>query len=485
MVENGRIEISMFLGEEVPSDRYAIFIKGEQFDTERKEFDYVSPFAAKLKLRELSEKTTWESFKATFFEYCVMVDFDYSKLSEVGFDQDSFFKKLFASKPQTGFETHNDLVDYYNTCYHMQVIEQKEFAADRKSYFMTNLSEMTVDASEFISLKEDVQLKICEKILPEVLISLSAFQTFLNESVIICPLETATVWNTFEEIIENHSDAFVLSEDTASKLSNINDKEKVFKYMFENRPEVFTLENIKALYDSAIKKCYEDENSKKTSTGGGGGGGSSISIDRTPAKKDEENKLETIPENNVSESTNIFSDLGGVEWAKEAILSLYSKGIVSGVGEGKFLPDNNVTREEFVKLVVEAFEFESSLNENFFTDVEPEAWYAGYINTAVNYGIVKGVDDTNFGVGQQITRQDMVTILYRAMEVMGLNLTASDDILFADAEKIAPYALEAVRLMAGNGIVNGISENEFSPDTFATRAQSAKIIYNVLSKNLD
>lgn len=482
VVVNGKIDISMFLGEEVPTDYYAVFISGEQFDTVREEFYYVSPFAAKLKLKELNEKTTWESFKTTFFEYCDLVELDYSKISETGFNQDNFFKKLFTSKPAAGFETHNDLVDYFKACYHMQVIEQKELSADRRSYLMANHSEMKIDASEFISLGEVVQLKICEKISPELLVTPLIFQNFLNESAVICPFETATVWNTFEETIEKHSDVFVLDEDAISKFSKIKDKEKVFKYMFENRPEVYTIENINALYNSAIEKRYEDENKKAPS---GGGGASTISIDKTPDKDNEEKKPETAPENNISETANVFSDLEGVDWAKEAIQYLYSKGIVSGVGEGKFLPNNNVTREEFVKLVVEAFKLEISLNKSSFSDVDTQAWYADYISAAVNCGIINGIDETNFGVGQPISRQDMVTILYRVINAKGVNLTDSSDVIFADAEKIAPYALDAVKLMAGNGIVNGVSANEFSPDTFATRAQSAKIIYNVLLKNID
>lgn len=169
----------------------------------------------------------------------------------------------------------------------------------------------------------------------------------------------------------------------------------------------------------------------------------------------------------------VFTDTKSVPWAQEAIDTLYSKNIISGISDTEFAPDKSITREEFVKLIVCAFGIEAQDDEIFYADVTEDAWYEQYIKTASSKKIVSGISDNLFGVGQNITRQDMAVILYRAMQLSPVTSLE----IFADDNAIASYAKEAVYTMKELQIISGMGENCFMPLENATRAQAAKMIY--------
>ena len=175
-----------------------------------------------------------------------------------------------------------------------------------------------------------------------------------------------------------------------------------------------------------------------------------------------------------------FSDIDNYEWAMIGILALADRGIINGVSEDRFDPSRNITREEFVKILVGALGLSDyPYSGNRFSDAQDGDWFTKYINIAAELGIVKGVGDGKFGVGSNITRQDMAVMLYNALKYRGVNI-AADAFRFDDDAAIAPYAKEAVGALHAMGAINGMTETTFVPAGFATRAQAAKIIYSVL-----
>lgn len=178
-------------------------------------------------------------------------------------------------------------------------------------------------------------------------------------------------------------------------------------------------------------------------------------------------------------NTSRFSDMVGVEWAIEAVDTLYDLGIVSGDGTGKFNPNGNVTREEFAKMLVGVFGFENTGNPVSFYDVDENEWYAEYVQKAAQNGIVLGDETGNFGVGQFITRQDMAVMILRALDTIDKKPNTTVENTFADDMEIADYAKEAVYGMNNAGIVSGVGENRFAPLQNATRAEAAKMLYGV------
>lgn len=191
---------------------------------------------------------------------------------------------------------------------------------------------------------------------------------------------------------------------------------------------------------------------------------------RQPDKTDE-------PAENGGSQTlpDAFSDLDGVEWAKESINALAAAGIVNGVGGGAFAPERNVTRAEFVKMAVEAFGFEHSGQALEFTDVDGGEWYADVVAIAAENGIVNGYGDGSFLPGNNISCQDAALILSRVAGMKGINMAAPASLPADDGT--SEYAREAVSLLRSNGVIS--DEMGFEPLEKATRAQSAYMIYQI------
>lgn len=232
-------------------------------------------------------------------------------------------------------------------------------------------------------------------------------------------------------------------------------------------------------YD-ALQQAFEDA-SKKTSSSSGGGGSLTVSNKQTndigtsaaaPVTGNTEEK-ETMP-------IDIFTDIDNVIWAKEAIVYLTEKSVINGKAENLFYPNDNITREEFVKIAVLAFMPDAEAGEISFTDVDKNEWYAEYIAKAYNAGIISGYSDDVFGVGNTITREDIAVILYRIAKQRGI---ISDDTLnsgFEDEAEISDYAKTAVATLSDNGIINGRDNGIFAPKAPATRAETAKMVYRLL-----
>lgn len=178
----------------------------------------------------------------------------------------------------------------------------------------------------------------------------------------------------------------------------------------------------------------------------------------------------------------IFNDIKDFPWAQKAITSLYNMGVLNGVSKDSFEPQREINREEFTKLIVQAF-FSPDKNAVInFEDVSPSDWSYTYIATAHSLGIINGVSTDMFGVGQPISRQDMALILYRAINAAKIDLPQVQSISFTDASDVSPYAMDGVAAISGYGIINGFEDGSFAPRLSATRAQAAKIIYETLLK---
>ena len=181
---------------------------------------------------------------------------------------------------------------------------------------------------------------------------------------------------------------------------------------------------------------------------------------------------EKKPEQTVAEKAkDAFSDLGSVEWAKESINALAKDKIVNGIGDGTFAPERSVTRAEFVKMIVEAFDFEGTGSAEF-EDIAGDEWYAEVVLIAANNGIVNGYDG-KFSPTDNISCQDAALILRRVAEMKGIGLPKPP----AEESEAAEYARGAVAMLKGNGIIT--EEMGFSAQENATRAQSAYMIYNI------
>ncbi len=187
----------------------------------------------------------------------------------------------------------------------------------------------------------------------------------------------------------------------------------------------------------------------------------------------------------ISTNTNTdnqfsFTDIASVTYAQEAIEALLDKGIVTMPSEKMFYPDRNLTRAEFVKMIVLSRDMYYGNAENCFGDVSEDDWYYQYVLAAINNKIIEGDGSGNFRPNDYITREDICVIIARILGEKNVSVSER----FADDADIADYANAAVYQMKAAGIINGIGNNTFAPKMNTTRAMAAKIIYGLMKEGV-
>lgn len=328
--------------------------------------------------------------------------------------------------------------------------------AEQKSYVTASVKATVTEATLVSQFKEYTGIAL----------------TLLNNAAI----EKGDIKNA----IENQHEKIGLTTEEYTKYTALSDSEKeiAVAYMVDNYGNTQTMSAFISLYNQGVTSA---QNSTVTGTlptpgVGGGSGGSSGSFVMTPVT-DGKYELEP-PASGIS-----FDDIEQAAWAKDAIHKLAELQIVNGKADRIFAPNDNITREEFVSIVVRAFELTKASKDITFTDVSADAWYYNAVKTAYNCEIITGLDDTTFGVGERITRQDMAVIISRAVDFCNMELyTVHMDKELNDMDAIPDYATSAVKKMVKAGVINGYEDGAFKPQNQATRAQAVQIIYNILYK---
>lgn len=244
---------------------------------------------------------------------------------------------------------------------------------------------------------------------------------------------------------------------------------------------VSELANSPATTPQALKAAIQVANNAKTPSGGGSSSGGSSSAGNGIIIVDKNNESKTETEIIPSVKTEKFTDLVNASWAKEAVEALADKGVISGYDDGTFRPNANVTREEFVKMVVVAFDIPYEGKNCSFLDVFENDWFRPYVGAAQECGIVTGIADDIFGIRKEITRQEAVVILKRAADYAGITFEPIREYKqFSDQDNISDFAREAVEVLYQSGTVNGRADGGFAPLATCTRAETAKMIYGII-----
>ncbi|NBD24471.1 M20/M25/M40 family metallo-hydrolase [Paenibacillus glycinis] len=222
-------------------------------------------------------------------------------------------------------------------------------------------------------------------------------------------------------------------------------------------------------------------------TGGGGGGGGTGTTDPTTPTEPVNPTEPTTPTDPTGPvlGAPAFTDLGPVaSWAKDAIESLASKGIVKGIDDkGSFAPLKQVTRAEFLTMLVRAFDLKAENATISFSDVKSGAWYYEAVAAAVEAGIAQGVGGGKFDPNRPITREEMAIMAANLLStIKDLQVTdvAGQLSKFKDQGSMASYAKEAIALLTQTGVITGTSADAFTPKGIANRAQAAVIISRIL-----
>ncbi len=387
-------------------------------------------------------------------------------------NKDKIFETLSLKKYENIEEVRTE---FYNTVLLLGLNE----CTSTEEYIEKNKEELLkyidLDNEDYIKYKTDINEKIKQAQSVEEL-----SEKFVTEIILCCMNnvevgardEVGRILNTYKE--------YITFPEEYTKYSN---KEKTYKYMIGE--EYKNLEDITKQLSEAVKKAKEEDDSKNnssSSSGGGSSGGGGFSgtyipaVTTKPVEPQGENPVEEITDEKQDLS---FEDLDNVQWAWDAIEYLSEIGIISGKEEGKFAPNDMVTREEFIKMIVGAFGIKHTKAKLAFSDIDTEAWYYNYVMWAYAEGIITGKNDTVFGIGENIKREDIAVILNRVAEYKGVELSAGEND-FADSEQISAYAVDAVAKLKNEDIISGDQNKYFNPQNGATRAEAAKMIYNTV-----
>ena len=235
-----------------------------------------------------------------------------------------------------------------------------------------------------------------------------------------------------------------------------------------------------AKYKNGMKTYFETACSKASEKSGGNGGGSSSSSSKGGSKGSFPSISPSIPEN--PEKEELFSDLHGFDWAKEAVENMAEKGILSGVGNKKFEPSRNVTRAEFVKILCKAFDISApSAKTMNFSDVNSSDWYEPYVFKFYSAGYINGINEEYFGANDTLTRQDACVICARVLGISTEFKYELDKKKPVDLDIADTYAKGSIYNMYNKSLINGNENGEFMPYKALSRAEAAVLVSNILN----
>lgn len=185
-----------------------------------------------------------------------------------------------------------------------------------------------------------------------------------------------------------------------------------------------------------------------------------------------------------------FEDVDN-HWAKNAVNDMGSRMVISGIGDVKFEPDRDITRAEFAAIMIKALGLKPGMGDkdNPFSDVKESEWYSGYIKTAHEYKLISGIDENNFAPTAQITREQAMTMIARAMNITGLKVEFEagevEKLLdsFTDSFNTSDYAKTYIATCIKTGIASGKGDRNIDTNDNITRAEVAVMIQRLLKKS--
>lgn len=179
-----------------------------------------------------------------------------------------------------------------------------------------------------------------------------------------------------------------------------------------------------------------------------------------------------------------FKDVPEGVWYEKPVAFLAARGITTGIDKERFNSQGNLSRGQFVVMLMRAYGINPDVNPiNNFTDAG-KTYYTNYLATAKELGIAKGIGDNQFAPEQDITRQEMFTLMYNALPIIGgLSENSSGKTLsdYSDAGLISPWAKQGAEYLLKADVISG-NNGMLNPKATTTRAEMAQVLYNILKQ---
>lgn len=179
-----------------------------------------------------------------------------------------------------------------------------------------------------------------------------------------------------------------------------------------------------------------------------------------------------------------FTDLEG-HWAAQSITALTTSHIIHGLTNERFAPDTSVTRAEIASMLVKALELAPAFaGTSSFTDIQPDAWYAGNVQAAVENNLISGRSDTAFAPDAPVTRAEMAVMIDRAAHLVDIANEANASVLsnYKDISDAPEWSKDSFANLVQGGLIKGSQADRLSPNAHTSRAEAAEVLYRLLSK---
>lgn len=216
----------------------------------------------------------------------------------------------------------------------------------------------------------------------------------------------------------------------------------------------------------------------------GGNNSSTLPVDKN--SETNSNGKDTKPDSEIitepKEWKNPFSDINKDDWFYESVQFVYENEYMSGVAQKKFAPNETLTRAMLVT-ILHRIDGCSESGTFAFNDVERKSWYTKAIDWAAWNGIVNGVGNGCFAPNESVTREQIAVIFYNYAKFKEMNLSVEKDLsAFADSNEISSWADTALKWATASELINGKENNLLDPQGRATRAEAATIIKRYIEK---
>ena len=184
-------------------------------------------------------------------------------------------------------------------------------------------------------------------------------------------------------------------------------------------------------------------------------------------------------EKDNGEWKNPFTDVKENDWFYDSVKYAYENDLMKGISNTEFAPDSDVTRAMFVT-VIYRMENEPQTGKCAFTDVESGSYYENAVAWTNENGIVSGISEDCFAPNEPITREQMAAIIYRYAAFKGYDITTSSNTSYTDNDNISDYAKDAVIWAAEKYVMTGNTDGSFAPKANTTRAQTASVFMRMV-----
>lgn len=464
--DNGAFLHTIKMNGNLPSGLYKVRVScaGEPV-TFWSQFNYLSQSDTKSVVEDFNNADV-EQLKSLTEEYSIFMGIDmdglYSELTE----HVPVYQKMWTYKQNKPFVCLSNIADVFTQSVHLASFENIKQPDQALQFLKEHALILGVDFSIYDKLNDGIAAitPLIGKDYPYI----SSLVSVFDES--IGTYAFANLSRSDMESLINEYSKYLTLPISYEKLT-VEEKRLLYKQL-EAASSFKDFESISLFITNFINDIRKDSNSVNTGAGSKTGNvKSSFAIQNDP-----------IPVTAPVLSEPYFDDISDVDWAHKAIMYLAGRNVLSGDGNNRFMPHNNVTREEFVKMLIVSFDIPQISGTQRYVDVPINKWYYPYVEAAAHYGIVLGISEDCFGAGESISRQDIAVMLYRTALFKNIELDSRRNAAnFDDQNEISDYAMEAVDKLYRSYIINGISEKQFDALSFSTRAMAAKAVYELLS----